>query len=89
MNTPNTEKPWDVAKATRDAIVGTAASIEALKEKTAELARDAEKKWQESKPGQQKAKDALKKAAGKVSEFGHDFARGVKQGIQQVQKGGK
>ncbi len=86
MNTVNKDKPWDVAKATRDAIVGTAASMQALNQKTTELAQMAERKWEESKPRQQKAKDALKKAAEKVVGFGKDVGRGIKEGIATVQK---
>ena len=84
-----TEKPWDVAKATRDAIVGVAASMRMLKKSTADLAQTAEKKWQESKPSQRHAKDVLKKAAGQVVGLGKDVGKGIKQGIAHVHKGKK
>lgn len=86
MNTENKDKPWDVTKATRDVIIGTAASMQTLKKKTNELAQMAEKKWQESKPNQQKAKDEIKKVATRVASFGKGVGKGIKEGIAQVQK---
>ena len=89
MNTENKEKPWDVAKATRDAIVGTAAGVQVLKKKTTKLAQAVEKKWQESKPRQQRAKEGLKRAVQRAVGFGKGVRKGIREGIAQVQKGNK
>ena len=85
MSNNKTNKSWDVSKATRDAVVSTAAHVQMLKEKTTELAHKAGEKWEESKPRQQEAKNEIKKAAHKVVDFGKDVHKGFKEGVSEVQ----
>ena len=90
MDTNNDRKDRDnarpVVNATRDAVVNAAERIDLLKKKTAELARKAGKKWEESKPRRQKATDDLKKAGHRVIGFGKDVGDGLKEGIAEAKK---
>ncbi len=89
MKNDNTNVSSDVVKVTRDAVIRTAAGVRALQKKTAELAADAKKRWEESKPRQQRAKDQVRKAAQQVVDFGKDVGEGLKEGLADVRKGDK
>jgi hypothetical protein len=86
MDTNKTDKPWDVAQATRDVVVGSVEHARALKEKAVQVAAFVEKKYEASKPAQEKAKGTVKNAIGKAATFSKEVGKGFKQGISEVQK---
>ena len=90
MKRNNTSKESrKVTKATRDAVIAAAQRMQLLKLQTIALARKAGNKWEGSKPQQQKAKDAVKKAASRIVDFERSVREGLKQGLAEVKKGNK
>ncbi len=73
-------------RTTRDAVVGAAEKIQLLRKKAIALARKAGNKWEDTKPQQQKAKEALKQAGRTIADFERDVREGLKQGIAEVKK---
>ncbi|MGC9602702.1 MAG: hypothetical protein ABSE76_03115 [Minisyncoccia bacterium] len=86
MSNNKTKKSWNVSKATRDAVVETARQVQVLKDETTDLAHKAGRKWEESKPRREKAKNQLRNAADSLVDFGKQVQEGFNQGIAEVQK---
>ncbi len=93
----NTNKPSNVSRVTRDAVISAAEHVQIIKEKTDELIKKtkkivnkakkgAEKKWEESKSYQENVKDELKKTSQKVVDFGKDVKSGFKDGLNDLKK---
>ncbi|MBV9349859.1 MAG: hypothetical protein JO026_03840 [Patescibacteria group bacterium] len=79
-------KSSSTVKAARDAVVNAAAHVDLLKKKTDSLAKEAEKKWQGTKPSREKARQELRKAAELLLEFERDVKEGIRQGLAEVKK---
>ena len=89
MNKTNDTGSRNVVRTTRDAVVGAADSVRTLQKKTAELAAKVGKRWEASKPRQERAKDELKKVGRKVVTFGKDVRKGLEEGLAEAKKRGK
>lgn len=79
-------KQRKVARVVRDAIVGAAAEVEVVKEKTNKLAKRVGEKWVESKPLQRKAHDRVRSTAQDVVDFSKSVTQGVQEGVREVRK---
>lgn len=78
-----------VVRATRSAVVDISERMQILAQKVTKLAEMAERTWEGSKPGQQKAKAELKKAAQEAVSFAKDVRKGLKEGLAEIQKRNK
>lgn len=75
-----------VAAATRGAVVGVAARMRVLRQKTTGLARDAEKKWQTSGAQRRKAAANVKKVGQRALDMGKGIGKGLKEGMAELGK---
>jgi hypothetical protein len=73
MSDHKIKKSWNVSKATRDAVVGTAKRVQLLREKTTEITRKAKKTWEGSG----------------LVDFGNEVRNGFKEGMDEVNKNNK
>ena len=74
---------------TRNAVIVAAERMQKLAEETKKLVVTAEKKWEQSKPAQQKAKKELKRITAQAAQIGRDVREGLKEGFAEVQKRNK
>ena len=74
---------------TRNAVIIAAERMQQLAKETKKLVGAAEKKWEDSKPAQKKAKTELKKIAAQAARIGRDVQEGLKEGFAEVQKRNK
>ncbi len=84
-----TQEVRRVVDATRDAVVVAAARARTLKKTASQIASEAGKRWEASKPRRQKAQRELKEAARQVVAFGRDVRKGLKEGFAEAKKGGR
>ena len=86
LNSPDLTSVEDrkVVKNTREAVVKVATGARRLKDKTVDLKKRAEQKWQDTKPFQQKVKSNIQGAGKRVVDFGKDVSQGVREGVTAV-----
>jgi hypothetical protein len=78
-----------VVKATREAVVSAAKHMQMFRQRTLELAANAERTWHDSKPRREKAQAELLKAAQEAMAFARDVQDGLKQGFAEIKKRNK